>query len=156
MLCSFCEWFSFCPCYIWWQQWDFKWKNQGRNCQSIGDKTSPTGRETCHEKREFTIRFDQLSQLHIHSALRIKPGSFSASSRENWLAWLRTFKSIVALNKWNQELQCQILPAYLKGLAEQTYYSLPAGQTSTWATVEQALTDHFHPKESHQVQISTL
>ena len=96
------------------------------------------------------------SSPDIHSALRIKPESFSAGSGENWLAWLRKFKSIATLNKWNQELQCQILPAYLKGLAEQTYYSLPTDQTTTWATVERALTDRFHPKESRQVHISTL
>ena len=93
------------------------------------------------------------SSPDVHSALRIKPESFSAGPGENWL---RKFKSIAALNKWNQELQCQILPAYLKGLAEQTYYSLTTGQTSTWVTVERALTDRFHPKESRQVHISTL
>ena len=96
------------------------------------------------------------SSPDVHSALRIKPESFSAGPGENRLAWLRKFKSIAALNKWNQELQCQILPAYLKGLAEQTYYSLPRGQTSTWVTVVRALTDRFHPKESRQVHISTL
>jgi len=50
---------------------------------------------------------------------------------ESWLAWLRKFKSIATLNKWNPELQCQILQAYLEGLAEQTYYSLTAKQTVT-------------------------
>ena len=88
--------------------------------------------------------------------LRIKPESFSATSGESWLAWLRKFKSIAALNKWSPELQCQILPAYLKGLAEQTFYSLTDEQTATWLVVERALTDRFHPKESRQVHISTL
>ena len=55
------------------------------------------------------------------------------------------------MNKWSPELQCQISPAYLKGLAEQTFL-----QTATWAAVERALTDRFHPKESRQVHISTL
>ena len=58
--------------------------------------------------------------------LRIKLESFSATSSESWVVWIRKFKSIAALNKWSPELQCQILPAYLKGLAEQTYYSLTA------------------------------
>ena len=88
--------------------------------------------------------------------LRIKPESFSATSSESWVVWIRKFKSIAALNKWSPELQCQILPAYLKGLAEQTYYSLTAEQTATWTAVERALTDRFHPKESRQVHISAL
>ena len=88
--------------------------------------------------------------------LRIKPESFSATSGESWVVWIRKFKSIAALNKWSPELQCQILPAYLKGLAEQTYYSLTAEQTATWTAIERALTDRFHPKESRQVHISTL
>ena len=58
--------------------------------------------------------------------LRIKPESFPATSGESWVVWIRKFKSIAALNKWSPELQCQILPAYLKGLAEQTHYSLTA------------------------------
>ena len=48
------------------------------------------------------------------------------------------------------------MPAYLKGLAEQTYYSLTTEQTSTWEVLEGALTDRFHHKESRQVHISTL
>ena len=88
--------------------------------------------------------------------LHIKPESFSATSSESWVVWIRKFKSIAALNKWSPELQCQILPAYLKGLAEQTYYSLTAEQTATWTAVERALTDRFHPKESRQVHISAL
>lgn len=75
---------------------------------------------------------------------------------ESWLAWLCKFKSIATLNKWNSELQCQILQAYLEGLAEQTYYSLIAKQTVTWEAVERALTDRFYPKESHQVHISAM
>ena len=70
--------------------------------------------------------------------------------------WLQKFKNIALLNKWRAELQCQILPAYLKGLAEQTYFSLTAEQTSTWEGLECALTDRFHPIESQQVHISTL
>ena len=58
--------------------------------------------------------------------LCIKPESFSATSGESWVVWIRKFKSITALNKWSPELQAQILPAYLKDLAEQTYYSLTA------------------------------
>ena len=88
--------------------------------------------------------------------LRIKPESFSATSGESWVVWIRKFKSIAALNKWSPELQCQILHAYLKGLAEQTYYCLTAEQTATLTAVEHALTDRFHPKESRQVHISTL
>ena len=88
--------------------------------------------------------------------LRIKPESFSATSSESWVVWVRKFKSIAALNKWSPELQCEILPAYLKGLAEQTYYSLTAEQTATWTAVERALTDRCHPKESRQVHISAL
>ena len=57
---------------------------------------------------------------------------------------------------WRAELQCQILPAYLKGLAEQTYHSFTAEQTSTWEVLDCALTDGFHSKESRQVHISTL
>ena len=93
--------------------------------------------------------------LADHS-LRIKPKTFWAASGENWLVWLREFKNIASLNKWKAELQCQILPAYLKGLAEQTYYSLTAEQTSTWEGLGRALTDRFHPKESRQVHISNL
>ena len=81
----------------------------------------------------------------------------------NWRASLRRPAKVgwfgygnLALNKWSPELQCQILPAYLKGLAEQTYYSLTAEQTATWTAVERALTDRFHPKESRQVHISAL
>ena len=85
--------------------------------------------------------------------LCIKPESFSTMSRESWLPWLRKFKNIAALNKWSPELQCQISPAYLKGLAEQTFYSLTDEQTTA---VERALTNRFHPKESRQVHISTL
>ena len=88
--------------------------------------------------------------------LRIKPESFSATSGEGRLAWLRKFKSIAALNKRSPELQCQILPAYLKGLAEQIYYSLTDAQTATWPADERVLTDRFHPKESRRVHISTL
>ena len=88
--------------------------------------------------------------------LRIKSESFSATSGESWLAWLRKFKSIAALNKRSPELQCQILPAYLKGLAEQIYYSLTDVQTATWPAVERALSDRFHPKKSSQVHNSTL
>ena len=72
------------------------------------------------------------------NTLRIKPEGFSATSGESWVVWIRKFKSIAALNKWSPELQCQILPAYLKGLAEQTYYSLTAEQTATWMAVERA------------------
>ena len=96
------------------------------------------------------------SALAPDHPLRIKPETFSAASGENWLVWLRKFKNIASLNKWNAELQSQILPAYLKGLAEQTYYSLTTEQTSTWEVLERALTDRFHPKESRQVHISTL
>ena len=88
--------------------------------------------------------------------LRIKPETFPATSGESWLVWLRKCKNIASLNKWKAKLQCQILPAYLKGLAEQTYYSLTAKQTSTWEGLERVLTDRFHPKESRQVQIPTL
>ena len=88
--------------------------------------------------------------------LRIKPESFSATSGESWVVWIRKFKSIAALNKWSPELQCQILPAYLKGLAEQTYYSLITEQAATWTAVERVLTDRFHPKESRRVHISSL
>ena len=93
--------------------------------------------------------------LADHS-LRIKPKTFSAASRENWLVWLRKFKNIASLNRWKAELQCQNLPAYLKGLAEQTCYSLTAEQTSNWEGLERALTDLFRPKESRQVHFSTL
>lgn len=88
-------------------------------------------------------------------SLRIKPETLSAALGENWLVWLRKFENIASLNKWNAELQCQILP-YLKGLAKQTYYSLTAEKTSTWGVFEYALTDRFHPKESRQVHIYTL
>ena len=54
------------------------------------------------------------------------------------------------------EVQQQVLPAYLKGLVEQTYYSLLSEQTATWTMVERALTDQFHLRESQQVHISTL
>ena len=84
--------------------------------------------------------------LADHS-LRIKPETFSAALGENWLVWLRKFKNIASLNKWTAELQCQILPTYLKGLAE---------QTSSWEGLQRALTDRFHPKESRQVHVSTL
>ena len=57
-------------------------------------------------------------------------------------------ESVAALNKWSSELQAQIMPAYLKGLVEQTYYSLTAERTATWTAVERALTDRFNPKES--------
>ena len=53
-------------------------------------------------------------------------------------------------------MQCQILPAYLKGLAEKTFYSLTNEQTTTWSAVERALSDCFHPKEPRQVHFSTL
>ena len=36
--------------------------------------------------------------------LRMKPGSFSATSGESWVVWIRKFKSIAALNKWSPEL----------------------------------------------------
>ena len=85
--------------------------------------------------------------LADHS-LRIKPETFSAASGENWLVWLRKFKNIASLNKWKAELQCQILPAYLKGLAKQTYHSLTAEQTSTLEGLERTLKDRFHPKVS--------
>ena len=88
--------------------------------------------------------------------LHVKPESYSATSGESWVVWIRKFKSIAALNKWSPELQAQILPTYLKGLAEQTHYSLTAKQTATWTTVERTLTDRFHPKESHEVHMSTL
>ena len=65
-------------------------------------------------------------------------------------------ESVAALNKWSSELQAQIMPAYLKGLVEQTYYSLTAERTATWTAVERALTDRFNPKESRQVHSSTL
>ena len=90
------------------------------------------------------------------NSLRIKPESFSATSGESWVVWIRKFKSTAALNKWSPELQCQILPAYLKGLAEQTYYSLITEQAATWTAVERVLTDRFHPKESRRVHISSL
>ena len=93
--------------------------------------------------------------LADHS-LGIKPETFSAASGENWLGWLLKFKNIASLNKWKAELRCQILPAYLKGLAEQTYHSSTAEQTTTWEVLERALTDRFHPKESRQVHISIL
>ena len=63
--------------------------------------------------------------------LRIKPESFSATSGESWLVYPRKFMSIAALKKCSPELQCQILPAYLKGLAERTFYSLNDEQTAT-------------------------
>lgn len=86
----------------------------------------------------------------------VKPESFSATSGQSWMVWIQKFKSIAALNNWISELQTQILPAYLKGLEEQTYYSLTAEQTATWMAVERALTHRFHRKESHQVHTSTL
>ncbi|XP_068697781.1 uncharacterized protein [Montipora foliosa] len=88
--------------------------------------------------------------------LCIRPESFSATSSESWVVRKRKFKSIAALNKWSPELQAQILPAFLKGLVEQTYYTLTAEQTAIWTAVEFALTDRSHPKESRQVHISTL
>ena len=93
--------------------------------------------------------------LADHS-IRIKPETFSATSGENWLVWLRKSKNIASLNKWKAELQCQILPAYPKGLAEQIYYSLTVEQTSPWEGLERVLTDRFHLKESRQVHVSTL
>ena len=49
--------------------------------------------------------------------LRIKPESFPVTSGES--GGLDTeILSIAALNKWSPELQCQILSAYLKGLAK--------------------------------------
>ena len=112
-------------------------------------KKSETNAASSHSSTGSSIA------LADHS-LRIKPETFSAASGENWLVWLRKFKNIASLNKWNAELQSQILPAYLKGLAEQTYHSLTAEQTSTWKVLERSLTDRFHPKESRQVHISTL
>ena len=88
--------------------------------------------------------------------LCIKPESFLATSGESWMVWMRKFKSIAALNKWSSERQVQILPVYLKGLAEETCYSLTTEQTATWTAVERALKDRFHPKESRQVNFSTL
>lgn len=58
--------------------------------------------------------------------LRIKLESFSALSGESWLAWLRKFKCIAVLNTWSPELT-----SVLKGLAEQTFYSLTDEQTAT-------------------------
>jgi len=42
--------------------------------------------------------------------LHIKLESFSATSSESWVVWIRKFESIAALNKWSPELQYQILP----------------------------------------------
>ena len=112
-------------------------------------KKSETNTVSSHSSASSSIA------LADHS-LRIKPETFSAASGENWLVWLRKFKNITSMNKWNTELQCHILPAYLKGLAEQTYHSLTAEHTSTLEVIERALTDRFHPKESRQVHISVV
>ena len=92
-------------------------------------KKSETNAASSHSSAGSSIALADYS-------LRIKPETFSAASGENWLVWLRKFKNIASLNKWNAELQCHILPAYLKGLAEQTYHSLTAEQTSTWEVLE--------------------
>ena len=78
-------------------------------------KKSETNAASSHSSAGSSIA------LADHS-LRIKPETFSVASGENWLVWLRKFKNIASLNKWNSQLQCQILPGYLKGLAEQTYH----------------------------------
>jgi len=105
-------------------------------------KKSETNAASSHSSAGSSIT------LADHS-LCIKQETFSAASGENWLVWLRKFKNVASLNKWNAELQCIILPAYLKGLAEQTY-------NTTREVLERSLTDRFHPKESRQVHISTL
>ena len=132
--------------YIWWQRWKSGESTMEETVKALETKLAQL--EAKFGKKSESGASTSTSSLHI------KPESFSATSGESWLAWLRKFKSIAALNKWSPELQCQILPAYLKGLAEQTFYSLTDEQTATWSAVE--LTDRFHPKESRQVHISTL
>ena len=67
----------------------------------------------------------------LTSPMRIKPASFAASPGESWLTWVRKFKSIAELNRWPEDVRLQVLPAYLDGLAEQTFYSLTTEECST-------------------------
>ena len=66
----------------------------GRYCKSLG--------------RESTAGTSGSSPITSpENPLRIKPESFSATSGESWVAWIRKFKSIAALNKWSPELQAK-------------------------------------------------
>ena len=49
-----------------------------------------------------------------------------------------------------------MLPAYLKGLAEQTFYSLTPDESTSWSAAENALQKIFHPLEARQVHIAPL
>ena len=142
--------------YIWWQRWDSGESTMEETVKALETKLAQLEAKIGKKSESGASTSTSSNGSPGNLPLRIKPESFSATSGESWLAWLRKFKSIAALNKWSPELQCQILPAYLKGLAEQTFYSLTDEQTATWSAVERALTDRFHPKESRQVHISTL
>lgn len=111
------DFFFFSPWKILWKLWKGKWRSSKWNL-------------------EWKVKV-QLVQAAVHQSLRIKPESYSATSRESWVVWIRKFKSNAALNKWSPELQAQILPTYLKPLAE---------QTATWTTIERTPTARFHPK----------
>ena len=49
-----------------------------------------------------------------------------------------------------------MLPAYLKGLAEQTFYNLTPDESTSWSATEIALQKRFHPPEARQVHIAAL
>ena len=88
--------------------------------------------------------------------LRIKPEYFSAAPGDNWFTWVRKFKNIAQLNNWKDDVTQKVLPAYLKGRAEQIYYSLKQEELASWVTVESALTKRFHPPESQQLHRAAL
>ena len=67
--------------------------------------------------------------------LRIKPEYFSAAPGDNWFTWVWKFKNIAQLNNWKDDVTQKVLPAYLKGRAEQIYYSLTQEELASWMTV---------------------
>ncbi|KAL9970152.1 hypothetical protein ACROYT_G022480 [Oculina patagonica] len=81
-------------------------------CPRLGMREPPWSSCSVVKSESSSASGSSASSPDVHSALRIKPENFSGGSGKNWLAWLRKFESIVALNKWNQELQCQIFEAY--------------------------------------------
>ena len=49
-----------------------------------------------------------------------------------------------------------MLPAYLKGLAEQTFYSLTPDESTSWSAAWNTLQKRFYPPEARQVHIAAL
>ena len=95
----------FVACYIWWQRWKSGESTMEETVKALETKLAQLEAKIGKKSKSGASTSTSSNGSPETLPLCIKPESFSATSGESWLAWLRKFKSIAALNKWSPDFR---------------------------------------------------